>query len=324
MEMIFLPSYLLCVLLGFIFSPLLQAALIDTFVSKDIKNFELCPKVEGPTLNITHTEEYESITICWRFLTAAYPHCAGSWGVPIATQPVPQEANYEFRFMIYPPISGMSEDGKHAGWLGVRFNKTSEGTIHQITWRSILFNKPLKIFEWQSMCVSYSKKTQKLLMFHNGEKYLENLIKEGEHISISKYFLSHVIINRFQRGSFSDLQVYSSPMDEESLSSWTTCQFNEPGDVYAWDINTLNLTHDEAIISAVEKVDTNLLCKSGQKNKKEIHIFGDADITSINYYEAKELCMRLNGKMTKIPQDLTGNEHIANVLKENLIKTNNS
>ena len=268
-EKISLSSFLY---FGLMFLIPLEAALVDTFVSKDIKNFELCPFVEGPRLNITHTEDYESITICWRFLTTAYPHCAGSWGVPIATRPYPSDANYEFRFMIYPPISGMTEDGKHAGWLGVRFNKTSEGKMHQITWRSILFDKPLKIFEWQSMCVSYSKKTQKLLMFHNGVKYLDNLII-NDHIIISKHFLSHITINRYHRGSFSDLHVYSNPMDEESLSSWTTCTFNQPGDVYAWDINKLNLTHHEDIISAVEKVDTSLFCKSGQKNKKEIHLF---------------------------------------------------
>ena len=111
-------------------------------------------------------------------------------------------------------------------------------------------------------------------------------------------------------------------MEEKSLSSWTTCSFDQPGDVYAWDINKLNLTHDENIISAVEKVDKNLFCESGQKNKKEIHMFGDHDITSINYYEAKDLCKRLNGKMTMLPSDLAGNKHIVDILKDIGVKTN--
>ena len=251
-------------LLYFMFPFLLEAAGIETFVSKDIEDFELCPLVDGPSLNITHKEEYESITVCWRFLTTAYPHCAGSWGVPFAVEPYPEGAKYTFMFLLYPPISGMSQDGKHAAWMGVSFEETSEGKGHQITWRSILFDKPLKIFEWQSMCVSYSKQTKKFLVFHNGVKYVDILIKE-DHIFISKYFLSQIIINRQQRGSFSDLQVYSTPMDEASLSSWTTCTYNEAGDVYAWDISKFNLTHDETIISAIEEVDTSLFCKSNQK-----------------------------------------------------------
>ena len=302
---------------------LLEAAGIETFVSKDIEDFELCPLVDGPSLNITHKEEYESITVCWRFLTTAYPHCAGSWGVPFAVEPYPEGAKYTFMFLLYPPISGMSQDGKHAAWMGVSFEETSEGKGHQITWRSILFDKPLKIFEWQNMCVSYSKQTKKFLVFHNGVKYVDILIKE-DHIFISKYFLSQIIINRQQRGSFSDLQVYSTPMDEASLSSWTTCTYNEAGDVYAWDISKFNLTHDETIISAIEEVDTSLFCKSNQKNKNEIHIFGDHDITSINYYEAKDLCKRLNGRMFKLPQDLEGMETLYNILKENAMKTNNT
>merc|ERR1711979_42100 len=100
------------------------------------------------------------------------------------------------------------------------------------------------------MCVSYSKQTKKFLVFHNGVKYVDILIKE-EHIFISKYFLSQIIINRQQRASFSDLHVYSTTMDEASLSSWTTCTYNKAGDVYAWDISKLNLIHDETIISAI-------------------------------------------------------------------------
>ena len=298
--------------------------MIDTFATKEIKNFELCPVVDGPSVNITHKEDYEAITICWRFFTTAYPHCAGQSADIIVVKPYSKDASYVFDYRVYAPISGMSEDGKQAGWLGVSFEETSEGKGEQITWRSILYDNPLKIFEWQSVCVSYSKKTKKLLMFHNGVKYLDFLVDE-DHTFISKYFLSHVNINaRRTRGSFSDLHVYSTPMDEDSLSSWTTCTYDKPGDVYAWNINDFNLTHDESIVSAVEKIDTKLFCKSKGTKKKEIHLFGDDDISSISYYEGKDLCKRLNGRITPIPKDLAGNMVLYNLLKDHGMKTNNT
>ena len=97
-----------------------DAALIDAFVVKEIKDFEKCSRVNGPSVNITHKEDYESITVCWRFLTSAYPHCAGVTSNPIASV---KDSNGDMLYqLMYQPISGMSEDGKQAGWLGFAMN----------------------------------------------------------------------------------------------------------------------------------------------------------------------------------------------------------
>ena len=132
-----------CLAICFYFSsfPLSNGNVIDAFVSKDIKDFEQCPWVNGPSVNITHTEDYESIAICWRFMTTAYPHCSGVTSNIIVVD--------QLEFRVYQPISGMSEDGKQAGWLGIKFQETSEGEKQQDKWRSILFEEQLKIYEWQ-------------------------------------------------------------------------------------------------------------------------------------------------------------------------------
>ena len=44
--------------------PTNDCAVLDVYVVKDIKNFESCPLVKGPTLNITHTKDYQSLTVC--------------------------------------------------------------------------------------------------------------------------------------------------------------------------------------------------------------------------------------------------------------------
>merc|ERR1712020_557975 len=86
-----------------------------------------------------------------------------------------KDGNY-LDYRVYQPISGMSEDGKQAGWLGWRFNETKNGSWRQVSWRSILYNEPLKIYEWQSVCVSFNKKDKRKLMYHNGLKYLDTVL----------------------------------------------------------------------------------------------------------------------------------------------------
>ena len=303
-----------------------NAALLDAFVSKEIKDAEGCGSgIYGPTVNITHTQDYESITICFRFLTTSYPHCGGATHEPIRLY---DYHNYDkgwlFDYRVYQPISGMSEDGKQAGWLGFRFNETSEGTnTHQVAWRSILYKENLRIYEWQSVCISYGKKTKKILMFHNGEQYLNYAIKE-EHIRINYNFLEKLNIGHRFKGSFSDLQVYSEPMNEESLIKWTTCQYDQPGDVYEWDLNKFNLTHDEKIISDIKKVDSKFFCKSKESNEKEVHVFGNGWGTGnpFSYFQGTTLCKRLNGKITMIPKDIAGTEKLDKVLRDYFAKCN--
>ena len=66
-----MESILKCLTFWFYFYsfPLSNGDVIDAFVFKDIKDFEQCPWVNGPSVNITQSEDYESITICWRYLT---------------------------------------------------------------------------------------------------------------------------------------------------------------------------------------------------------------------------------------------------------------
>ena len=95
-----------------------SAAVLDAFVIEEIKEFEKCPwGVYGPTINITHKQDYEYITICFRFLTTAYPHCGGQTNDPLMITDYFKNGNHLY-YGVYQPISGMSEDGRQAGWLG--------------------------------------------------------------------------------------------------------------------------------------------------------------------------------------------------------------
>ena len=293
-----------------------EAALLNTLTVKEIKDFEKCPFMDSlPNINISHTEDYESITICWRVMTTAYPHCSGGFMNPIKCH---RDWDGDmFDQMLYGPVSGMSEDGKQAGFIGFQFDNNG-GTGYQqgqVPWHAILYDKPLKIYEWQSFCLSFSKKTRKQFFFHNGIKYLDFTAEDDIKV-ISKRYLEKVQIGHRFRGSFSDLQVYSSPMDEFALEEWTTCRYDKPGDVYEWDVNKFNFTHDERIVSSIEKVNTEIFCKPEQK---ETHLIGADPISN---FEGVDLCHRLNGKAVLLPANVTRLRELINLLHDFKQKTN--
>ena len=224
---------------------------------------------------------------------------------------------------VYQPISGMSVNGKHAGWVGLQFNETGKGSREQVTWRSILFNNVLKIYEWQSICTSYSKTHNKKQVYLNGVKYLDYVVDENpENIFISKDFFSHVYITFSFRGYFTDLQVFSTPMKEEDLLGWTTCQYHQPGDVFQWDMKKLNLTHDERIISEFGKVDSKAFCQNKGSSKREVHRFGDSRFNPMSNIEANIVCKRLNGKIRNFPTTKEGINQVVDSLTSFAEKSN--
>ena len=316
-------GFLLFMVLNLSLLPNCYSALLDVYVSKEIKDFENCPwDVRGPSLNITHNKDYESITACWRFLVTAFPHCAG-----ISTNMVVVRNDHRddwwdrtggdlHDYRLYPPISGMSVNGKHAGWLGFQFNETEDGSWEQVPWRGVLYNDNLKLYEWQSVCTSYSKANKRKLLYHNGIKYLDTPLNEDpDNIIISKNFFSNVYLTASFRGSFTDFHVYSTPMDHEALVGWTICQYDTPGDVFQWDINRLNLTQDENIISEFVKEDSNAFCKDKTSSKKQIHIFGDNRFDPMSNVEGDIVCKRLNGKIKLLPATKEGLNQLADYFK---------
>ena len=55
-------------------------------------------------------------------MTTFYPHCGGKTGKPIYMDRGAETGGL-LEFRMYPPISGMSEDGRQAGWLGLHSMK---------------------------------------------------------------------------------------------------------------------------------------------------------------------------------------------------------
>ena len=328
-----MDCFYVLLILGLFLFRISYSAVLDVYISKEIKDFENCPSsVKGPTVNITHTEDYNSITACWRFLITAYPPCAGSSCKLMAARNEKNRPDDWWKgtggnmhhYSLYQPISGMSVNGRHAGWLGYQFNETGKGSWKQVTWWSLSYNNILKINEWQSVCTSYSKANNRKQLFHNGVKYLDRVVKEDpDNIFISKDFFSNLYITESFRGSFSDLQVYSNPMEEKDLLEWTTCKNTKPGDVFQWDIKRLNLTSQhKTVISSFGTVDSKAFCPEKGSSNKEIHLFGDKRFDPMSNVEANIVCKRLNGKIKLIPSTKEGISQLKDYLGSFAKKSN--
>ena len=104
-------------------------------------------------------------------------------------------------------------------------------------------------------------------------------------------------------------------MVEDKLRKWTLCQFDEPGDVFEWDITRLNLTHDENIISGSAKVDSRMFCRTKESSEKDMHIFGDPSIDTMSNVDGTVLCRRLNGKIKLLPTTKEEMERMADYIR---------
>jgi len=227
-----------------------------------------------------------------------------------------------FSFYMLQPISGMSRHGMQAAWLGLEFIATSEEKEQkQVPWRSILF-EPLRLYEWQSLCISFSRKTNQIRLFLNGMKEVD--VKNAEeNLEIGKDCFSNSDIFNGHRGSISDLQVFSTDLEDEDLIKWTTCEFEKPGDVFQWDVKKINMTStDEKMIISVNKIDTENFCQAKKGGKSKLHIFGQGK--DINQIEGNILCKRLNGKYANFPKNEAGLKAMYNLGQEFLLKSNAS
>ena len=304
-----------------------QSYLIDSYTVKEFLDFSAnCPSSaipgnDGPNFNITHSKDYEDFTVCWRFMLTAY--------CPKALMRIMTGlccGDDILAFLLYPPRDPMTNKGRQCGLTGFVFNSTDKDQRpqSQIAWRFNFFENQIKIYEWQNMCLSYSKQNHSIYFAVNGEIMFDEKVRDQK-VEIRKDFLSKVMIFANSRGSFADLQVYSKPMNKESLVRWTVCQYEEEGDVFNWDTNRLNMTIDESIVSAIEKVDSKSFCKSAERDEKEIHMFGDdggATGEKLSYEEYSQVCLRLNGKAHIIPSDEAGFRYLDMMLHNFEAKTN--
>ena len=282
---------------------------IDAYVVHEFLDYEvMCPNsgpgYDGPSFNITRSQDYQDFTVCWRFMLTAY--CKVN---QMRVLEGPCCVDDILRYQLFAPRGGQQVVSP-----GIAYYTTDKdkGPEKQVPWHNIYYKKPIKIFDWQNVCLSYNKHTHSIYHVHNGRIVYQAKVRD-ENIRIRKDFLSYTTIFSNSRGAFTDLQVYSKPMSTEDLIRWTSCQYEDQGDVFQWNISQLNMmigySHVKDIndycVNSFEKVDTESFCKS----VATVEMFGDDGGRTgkkNSYYEYSHLCKQYNGKAHLIPKDEVG------------------
>ena len=134
-------------------------------------------------------------------------------------------------------------------------------------------------------------------------------------------------IGRNLRGSFTDLNIYSSYFNDKDMIRWTTGCDHSGGDIFAWDTSKLKLS--EKIDVSIVKMDKKEVCpdiggttpiqkpkknaiKIGGKRYKPRSLVNESFVGSVlemlscpetlTYDEVEDICFRVNGDLMMYPQ----------------------
>ena len=182
-------------------------------------------------------------------------------------------------------------------------NQTStEQSLQQaekVVYHLNLYDDWIELFEWQSVCYTFSLKKKHELLYVNG-KLIQGYKWSKE---FSKGWGDYPLRLRLMGGwigEITEVNIYDSAFDKDQMISWTTsCEIPAEGEIVPWIPELYNITirnDTEAIISEVALED---LCST--QEGPQLEIFDDgADKSPLM---SEEFCARLNGQQTLIPVD---------------------
>ena len=203
--------------------------------------------------------------------------------------------------------TGLEDDNKQAGYSGIHIShgnlsETEEQSLRasKTRWHFHLYEKSLDLFEWQSVCYSLSIIQKKELIFINGKflhgyKFSKQFEKGWGNDPIEINLATNWV------GEITDFNIYDSAFDKEQMISWTTsCNEPELGELFPWDTLLFNFTNTDEISVAIGEANTKDLCLKETDGNYVLELFSDGVLKS--WGMSAELCERLNGRLSLVPQ----------------------
>ena len=144
---------------------------------------------------------------------------------------------------------------------------------------------------WNSVCVTLSARQNLHRTFLNGDLVAEDPAYPGLHRNSTG---SVVLMNAMEEeyglvypmfGSVSDLQVWSRALSRRTVTLWSSCQLEDPGDLISWHQATLRITDLELV-----EMEKSKIC--GEKGQ-QIVAFEEMR----TYLGGRSFCISLGGDM---------------------------
>ena len=280
-------------------------------------------KVYPAFLNASFSKEIAEFTICYRFLIESYNDpmiyllrlMTPNWGDTFYYNAVGWNTGYDLE-----------------GFQGARsfINRNVEGgglVNKQLPrYASYVMARNIDISTWTHFCTSYSSSLQKMLRYQNGQKVMSFTFTDEKENPLPSDLFANTRIGKNLRGSITDLNIFSTFLDDKALIKWTTSCDERGGDIFTWDASKLELSQD--IDVSIIKMDKKEVCpdvtkqipiqrakKVAKKTERKrfkpylgIKSFVGMVLEMVSvreglkYQEAEDVCFRTGGELMMIPQ----------------------
>ena len=278
------------------------------------------------SLNVGDQKE---VTLCFKFRTFAYNEGSSNPFSISSECPDGQTCADSFGWMFQIKWkSGRDKHGKQAVTAFSSFRQDNPiynyETVLQRTEKPFLhnglFEDWIDLFEWQSLCYSWSVLKKKEVLYINGKFILGfNWSKQFKR-GWSDYPLRLNLMENW-RGEATDLNIYDSFFEEAELVSWTTsCGVPEKGRILSWEPEDYTLTNNEEIETVISEVASDDLCLNQKEGIDVFEIFDNGLEKSA--FQAELGCQRLNGQLVMTPTNEKEAHEILKHFREYAIKKN--
>ena len=264
---------------------------------------------------------------------------------------VRSEEQFHFR-EVFTYSNGMEVDGYQSGLTFLRRNVPGGGIGGlgaMPFWHHLAMPRTLETGQFHHFCTAYSSTKHKLHRYLDGLKVFSVDYTDEIENPLPSTLFELVKIGENFRGLFTELNIYSDFFAEEAMIAWTTRCNPEPGDIFTWDGNKVNISKEEGEekIVTIIKMDKSEVCPdssktileekptkaagSNQKKRFKPRIMPNKSSLSsvLEYIEdhslksadmGKDMCFRLNGELMTVPQSEDEAKMMEKILRDYMRK----
>ena len=283
------------------------------------------------TINGTFHKELTEFTVCYRFLIESYNE---KHILPFIAEHKHKGASTKYFADLFEDLSNNQGWGTRGfqGGLHIFIHGVPKGGMAEKRFPVYHhFNnaRPFQISTWNHLCTSYSSKLNIIHMFQDGLKVYSFHYKDPQDIPFPANTFDSIHLGQNLRGLVTDVNIYSTFFDEETTRSLTLGCGESKGDIFAWDVNKVNISQDvdSQLNVTIERIDKSEIClmseptaqepstsakMSDKKRYKQPSKFNSSfvdyvlEVITDPFYkpnsEAVDRCLRLNGELMPVPQ----------------------
>ena len=215
--------------------------------------------VYAARLNASHSEKIAEFTICYRFFIESY-NDGFIYLLRMRTSDWSDSYYYDGIFW----DAGDEREGFQGGRSFIKRNVEGGGLINMQypRYASYVLPKNIDVSKWIHFCSSYSSSLRRLIRYQNGQKVMGFTFKDKKENPLPQDIFEITQIGRNFRGLLTDLNIYSTFMDDKDLIKWTTGCEPSGGDIFDWDISKIKPLER---ITEMIKMDKNDICPDAAK-----------------------------------------------------------